>query len=254
MKTLRDTWLVFERSLQLTLRNPAWVAIGVIQPLFFLVLFGPLLQPLAGAPGFPSGSNPFNVFVPGLLIQLGLFGTAFVGFGLIAEVRYGVIERLRVTPVSRLALLLGRALRDTLVLVVQSVLLVVFAIPFGLHVNIVGVLVVLGLLVLLGLLMVSISYSLALWLRSEDALAPLLNTVTLPLLLLSGVLLPLTLAPAWLRALAAVNPLSYAVDAARALFNEQLSDPSIPLALVILAVLAGLALFGASRSFSRSTA
>src|SRR5262249_60095946 len=84
------------------------------------------------------------------------------------------------------------------------------------------------------------------------AVAPLLNTVTLPLLLLSGVLLPLSLAPGWLRAIAAVNPLSYTVDAARALFNEHLGDPSIPLALLILAVLAVVALVGASRSFSRS--
>jgi ABC-2 type transport system permease protein len=254
MKMLRDTWLIFERSVALTLRNPAWVAIGVIQPLFFLILFGPLLEPLAGAPGFPQGANPFNVFVPGLLIQLGLFGTAFVGFGLIGEVRYGVIERMRVTPVSRLALLLGRALRDTLVLLVQSLLLVIFAIPFGLHVNFVGLFVMLGLLILIGLLMVSVSYTLALWLRSEDALAPVLNTLTLPLLLLSGILLPLTLAPAWLKAVAAVNPLGYAVNASRALFNEELGDPSIPLALLILGVLAAVALVGASRSFSRTTA
>jgi ABC-2 type transport system permease protein len=254
MKTLRDTGLIFERSIQLTLRNPAWVVIGVIQPLFFLLLFGPLLEALSGAPGFPSGISPMNIFVPGLLIQLALFSTAFVGFGLIAEVRYGVIERLRVTPVSRLALLLGRALRDTVILIVQAVLLVLCAVPFGLQVNVLGLLVVLALMVLLGLLMVSISYALALFLRSEDALAPLLNTVTLPLLLLSGILLPLTLAPAWLRSIAAANPLSYTVDAARALFNERLTDPSIPIAVILLGILAALALVGASRSFSRSTA
>ncbi len=254
MKTLTDTWLIFHRCMELMLRNPAWVAIGVINPLFFLLLFGPLLQSLMGAPGFPTGSSAMNIFLPGLLIQLGLFSTAYVGFGLIGEVRYGVVERLRVTPVSRLALLLGRALRDTVVLVVQGILLVLCALPFGLTLNVVGILITLALLVLLGLLMVSISYALALWLKSEDALAPLLNTVTLPLLLLSGVLLPMTLAPGWLRAIAAVNPLSYAVEAARALFNERLNDPSIPLAVGLLTVLAVVALVGASRSFSRSTA
>jgi ABC-2 type transport system permease protein len=253
VKVARDTWLMFERSLGITLRNPAWVAIGVVQPLFFLVLFGPLLKPLAGSPGFPRG-NAFNIFVPGLLIQLGLFSAAFVGFGLIAELRYGVVERFRVTPASRLALLLGRALRDILILVVQAVLLVVFAIPFGLHVDVIGVLVVLCLLILLGLLMVSISYSLAVWLRSEDALAPLLNMLTLPLLLLSGVLLPLTLAPAWLRDIATVNPLSHVVDAARALFNQHLSDASIPEAFAMLIVLTGIAMAIASRLFSRAAA
>ena len=195
-----------------------------------------------------------NIFVPGLLIQLGLFGTAFVGFGLIAEVRYGVIERLRVTPISRLALLLGRALRDTVVLLVQAVLLVLCAIPFGLQVNILGLLVVLGLLVLLGLLFVSISYTLALWLRSEDALAPLLNTVTLPLLLLSGVLLPLSLAPVWLRDVAAANPLSYAVDAARAVFNDHLADPSVAKGVAIMAVLAAASVVIAAHRFSRTAA
>src|SRR5579884_4378080 len=201
MKTVRDTWLLFLRSLSLTVRNPVWVVIGIVQPLYFLVLFGPLLEPLAGAPGFPGG-NPLNVFVPGLLIQLSLFGTGFVGFGLIAELRYGVVERLRVTPVSRLALLLGRALRDVVILLAQSILLVAAAWPFGLKVNLPGLAATLGLLVLLGLVMVCCSYAVALALKSEDALAPVLNTVTLPMLLLSGILLPLSLAPGWLRAVA----------------------------------------------------
>ena len=253
MKLVTDTYLIFQRSLQQTLRNPVWVAVGLVQPLFFLFLFGPLLQPLAGAVGSPGG-NAFNVFVPGLLIQLGLFGTAFVGFGLIAELRYGVIERMRVTPVSRVALLLGRALRDILILLVQSLLLIAAALPLGLRVSAVGLVVMLGLLALIGLLMVCCSYAIALWLRSEDALAPLLNTVTMPLLLLSGILLPMTLAPTWLRALSTLDPLSHAVDAARALFNEQLADPSIPRAVALLGVLALAALLTASRSFSRSAA
>jgi ABC-2 type transport system permease protein len=252
MKTVRDTWLVFQRSLGLTLRNPAWVIIGVIQPLLYLVLFAPLLKSLASAPGFPSG-GAYNVFVPGLLIQLGLFGAAFVGFTLIAELRYGVVERLQVTPVSRLALLLGRALRDVLILLVQSLLIIVLSLPFGLELHLTGLLVM-GLLALMGLLFASLSYALALWLQSEDAFAPLLTTATLPLLLLSGVLLPLTLAPAWLRGLAAVNPLSYAVDASRAIFNDHLGDPSVIKGILIMAILAVLALVTAARSFGRAAA
>jgi ABC-2 type transport system permease protein len=127
-------------------------------------------------------------------------------------------------------------------------------VPFGLRPNVYGLVVMLGLLVLLGLLMVSISYALALWLRNEDALAPLLNTITLPVLLLSGVLLPLSLAPGWLQVAALLNPLAHAVDAARALFNEQLGDPSIPRALGIVGALAFVALVVASRSFNRAAA
>src|ERR1700738_3381968 len=94
----------------LFLRNPVWVVIGVIQPIFYLLLFAPLLEGISHSPGFPQG-GAYNVFVPGLLIQLGLFGASGVGFGLIAELRSGVIEPLRVTPVSRFAVLLGRPLR-----------------------------------------------------------------------------------------------------------------------------------------------
>jgi len=253
VKIARDTWLVFERYVGLTLRNPAWVAIGVVQPLLYLILFAPLLTAIAQAPGFPPG-GAYNVFVPGLLIQLGLFGAAFVGFTLIAELRFGLVERMRVTPVSRLALLLGRALRDVLILLLQALLLVLLALPFGLQVRPAGLVVMLGLLALIGLLFASISYALALWLRNEDSFAPLLTTATLPLLLLSGVLLPLTLAPGWLRGIAAVNPLAYAVDAARAIFNDQVADPSVFKGVAIMAVLAIAAAVVAAHSFGRAVA
>jgi ABC-2 type transport system permease protein len=253
MKTLRDTWLIFQRYSLITLRNPTWMVIGLTQPLVYLFLFAPLLNSVAGVRGFPGG-GAYNFFVPGLLIQLGLFGAAFVGFSLIAELRLGVVERMRVTPVSRLALLLGRALRDVLNLLISSVLLVLVSLPFGLRLHLQGVFMLLALQVLLGLLMASCSYALALWLRSEDSLAPLLTTVTLPLVLLSGVFLPLTLAPAWLRAVAAANPLAYAVDAARAVFNDHMGDPSVVKGFAIMAVLAAAAVLWAARSFARAAA
>jgi ABC-2 type transport system permease protein len=253
LKTLHDIWLVFLRYWGIFLRNPAWVVIGVLQPVLYLVLFAPLLKSIASVQGFPPG-GAYNVFVPGLLIQLGMFGAAGVGFSLIAELRAGVVERFRVTPVSRLALLLGRALRDILMLLMQATILIVLSLPFGLSIHFTGVLVVLGLVGLLGLLMASISYACALWLKSEDSFAPLIFTATLPLLLLSGVLLPLTLAPSWLRAIAAANPLSYAVDAARAVFNDHLGDVSVEKGVLLTAVLAVLAVAIATRSFGRALA
>lgn len=253
MKILRDTWLIFQRHMGLFLRNPVWVVIGLIQPILYLVLFAPLLKSIVATPGFPAG-GAYNVFVPGLLIQLGLFGATSVGFGLIHELRIGVVERLRVTPVSRLALLLGRALRDVVTLLVQAAALILLSLPFGLSIHVTGMLVVLGLLALIGLLFASISYAIALWLKSEDAFAPLVFSATLPLLLLSGVLLPMSLAPGWLRTIALADPLSYAVDAARAVFNDHLGDPSVLKGVAIMAVLAALAVAAAARSFNRAVA
>jgi len=130
MRFLTETWLVFVCAMRLSLRNKVWLIIGLTQPLLYLALFGPLLKRIAGMPGFPHG-NSWQVFTPGLLVQLGIFGALFVGFGLIAEVRDGVIERIRVTPASRMALLAGRVLRDAVVLLVQSTVLLAAAYAFG---------------------------------------------------------------------------------------------------------------------------
>ncbi len=187
------------------------MVITLVQPVLYLTLFVPLLQSLVGAPGFPPGDE-WQVMV------LALFGTAFVGYGLIAEYRSGVIERMRVTPVSRTALLLGRSLRDVVVLTVQGALLITLAVPFGLRTPISGALLSLALVAVLGLAMSSASYGLALKLKSEDASAPVQNSIIVPVLLLSGVLLPMSLAPTWLFTVSRFNPFVYVVDATRAAF------------------------------------
>jgi ABC-2 type transport system permease protein len=145
MSFARDTLLIFRRQMRLSLRNPAWVIIGLVQPILYLVFFGPLLTQVArgGLPGFPAG-NAYGFFVPGMLIQMGLFGAAFVGFTIIADWRVGVVERLRVTPVSRLAILTGRLLRDVLTLLVQAVVLVLVGLAFGMRAPVAGVLIGFG--------------------------------------------------------------------------------------------------------------
>ena len=155
MKAIRDTWLIFRRSLVLTIRQPTWIVIGIMYPVIYLVLFGPLLD--GAIKSAAGGVSAYNWFVPGLLIQVALFGTAFGGFGLIAELRYGVVERMRVTPMSRAAMLLGRSLRDVVILLFQALLMIGLAIPFGLHLDVAGVAVTLGLLALIGLVVAPLS-------------------------------------------------------------------------------------------------
>lgn len=252
MNALRDTWLIFRRSVVLTLRQPTWLLFGIMYPVLYLVLFGPLLDKAVGSAG--GGISATNWFVPGLLVQVALFGSAFVGFGLIAELRYGVVERMRVTPMSRTAMLLGRSLRDVVMLLVQAMIMIVLAIPFGLHIDPLGILATFGLLALIALVMAPASYAAALVLKSEDAFAPLVQGVTMPLLLLSGILLPMALAPDWLRFLSTINPLTHAVDAVRAIFNGQWGDQEILIGTVVTAVLAILAVRFAGRSFTRANA
>jgi ABC-2 type transport system permease protein len=252
MKALHDTWLIYRRSTILTLRQPVWIIMGIFQPILYLVLFGPLLEASTKAAG--AGTNAFNWFIPGLLVQTAVFGGAFVGFGLVAELRYGVVERMRVTPMSRFAMLVGRSLRDVTILVAQGVLMIVLAIPFGLHLDPAGAAVTIALLALIGLVTAPLSYTAALVLKSEDALAPVVQGIALPLLLLSGILLPMALAPDWLRFIASLNPLTHAVDASRALFNGDWANPEVAIGVSITTVLAVLAVWLASRAFSRANA
>jgi ABC-2 type transport system permease protein len=140
------------------------------------------------------------------------------------------------------------------ILMFQAILLIVLAIPLGLDVDPAGVAVVLGLLVLIGLVTAPLSYSAALILKSEDAFAPLVNSVAMPLLLLSGILLPMALAPDWLQFLSSLSPLSHAVDAARSLFNGQWGDPEILIGVGMTGILAVLSLMLAARTFSRANA
>lgn len=253
MRTFRDTWLIYQRSLTLSLRNPVWVIMGIGQPILYLLLFGPLLTNIAKLPGFPPG-GAFNVFVPGILVMTALFGSGYVGFSLCDEMREGVVERMRVTPMSRVAMLLGRSLRDVTLLEGQALILVILAIPFGLEINLGGMAVAFAMLALVGLMMSPVSYTLALILKSEDSLAPVVNGVAVPLLLLSGVMLPMSFAPDWLQTVAKFNPLYHAVAAIRALFNGSYGDTEILIGVAILAVLAVVTISLGARSFSRAAA
>ncbi len=253
MRVFHDTWLVFRRSIGLTVRQPAWLIAGVMQPLIYLLLFGPLLNSLTSVTGFPQG-GAFNTFVPGLLVMTALFGSTFVGFGFISEMRSGVVERMRVTPMSRTAAVLGRTVRDVVVFMVQGSILILLSIPFGLKIDPAGLLVAFVLLALIGLVLGPISYAMALAIGSEDALAPLTQAIALPLLLLSGIMLPMSFAPDWLRTIASLNPLYHSVLAIRALFNAQWGSPDVPGGIAIMGVCAMLSIALASRTFNRATA
>jgi len=98
----------------------------------------------------------------------------------------------------------------------------------------------------------SLSYGIALVVKSEDALAPLMNTVAQPVLLLSGILLPLSFAPNWLLNVSKWNPFSWAVDGTRALFAGDLGNNRVWESLVIIGALCVLAVLWSARKFATS--
>jgi ABC-2 type transport system permease protein len=142
-------------------------------------------------------------------------------------------------------------LRDVVVLAVQSVVLVLAAIPFGLRAPLTGVLVGLAFVMLLALSLSCVSYTLGLALKDEMGLSSLLNGVTLPLLLLSGVLLPMSLAPAWLDVVSRVAPFRYVVEAIREAFLGHLTAGPVLQGAAVAVGLGVVSVVLGSRTFLR---
>jgi ABC-2 type transport system permease protein len=248
LTSLGYLWLRHARQ---TWRNPIWVIFGLFQPLCYLLLFAPLLQSLSALPAFPAG-GAMTVYLPGLLVMTAIYGAGYVGFGLVAELQSGFVERLLVAPVPRLALPLSHILLDILILLVQELLICLIALPLGLRASLAGLLLALLLLALLGLALAACSYALAFLLRDAEALSSLLNTLSVPLVLLSGIMLPLALAPSPLRGVAAFNPLAYVVEGARALFLGRFGATVVWQSFLLTGLLALVALFGCLRSLKRA--
>lgn len=251
-KLLLDTYLLGKNELIVQVRNPLWLVFGLFQPIVYLVLFAPFLTGIAKTPGFPTG-NAIQFFAPGLLILNALFNASFAGFGLIDKLRSGFLERIRVTPVPRLAIVLGLVLRNTVVLIVQSALLLLTSSFFGLRLDPMGAAILAVLMTLIGITMASLSYAIALLVKDEGTLAAITNFFTLPLVLLSGVMLPVAFAPASIRMLAKFDPFTYAVDAARALLNG-IPDPSIWHAFALFSVLGVIALWSFIKAMREAVA
>jgi ABC-2 type transport system permease protein len=259
MSFISDTLFIFRRQLRLVLRNPVFLVVGLLQPILYLVLFGPLLThlpagELSGGSGTGGTAEAYRFFVPGLIIQLALFGSTFVGFAIISEWRAGVIERYRVTPVSRLAILAGRVLRDVVTLIVQSIVLILAGVAFGLRAPLPALLLSFVFVILVAIGLASVSYAVALILKSEDAFAPLINSVVLPLILLSGIMLPMTLGPGWLQGIARISPFRYMIDAMREAYAGQYWNAIMVERLCVAVGVAALCLWLGSRVFVRENA
>ncbi len=247
---LSDIALIFGRYARQTLRSKLQMLFGVLMPLLYLLFFGPLLT---GLPLTSAGSS-WQVLVPGLLLQLALFGASFCGFGLIVEKQYGVVERMRVTPVSRLALLLGRVLRDAALFVLQAALLVLAALAMGLRAPLPGILIGFGFVAVLTVALASLSYALAMKVAAPQAFGPVVNALTMPSMLLSGLMLPMSLGPKWLDVLSHFVPFRYLVDAVRAAFVGAYASSALVYGVLVALGFAALSVTLCTRAFRRAAA
>jgi len=249
---LSDIASVWLRETMTIVRDPFSLIFSLLQPLVFLGLFGPLLSGVAGD-GL-AGGDTLQWFLPGVVVMITMFGTSMTGSNLQFEIMTGAFERILATPLSRAALMIGRALKELTPLVVQAVIIVLVAAPFGfqlfpLH-------IVIGLLILgvFGVGIGALSYALAIAARKAEWIFwAVQQTLLFPLLILSGMMLPLESGPQWMQVASLFNPLTYVVDAERALFAGQLAGSSVLYGAIAAAVTCAIGLWTGVRAIRGST-
>jgi ABC-2 type transport system permease protein len=252
MKGLVDIGLLFRRySLQM-LRNPVWLFVGFSTPVLYLALFTPLLEKFAPTMGVRG--SVLELFLPGILCLLAFASGAGMGFSTIFELQAGVIERFRVTPASRFALLIGPILSGLTMMMVFDAVVVAIGVGVGFKLHWLGLAALAVVLCLLAALMAAFSTATALVTKDISSFAAIINGINLPILLLAGVLLPISIGPFWMRVLAHFNPLYYAVQGSRALATGSFGADAVWQGFAVLVPLCALVLAWATRVFRKAVA
>jgi ABC-2 type transport system permease protein len=256
MKTLSDTSHMAVRHLLELWRQPWWVAITLVQPLIWLLLFGALFQAVTDIPGFGS-DNYIQFLAPGVVVMTAFFGSGWTGMPVVDEINRGVIDRFLVSPVRRPSLIAGRLVAGAVTISIQSLVIVGLALIAGASFanGVLGVAVLIGVSILVGAAFGCLSIGLALLVRREETLIASMQFLLLPLSFMSVTFMQKSLMPGWVQTMADLNPINWTVEAGREAVSASPDWASIAgrcgLLLAFL-LLAGLFALRAFRSYQRS--
>jgi ABC-2 type transport system permease protein len=216
MTAIADTFALTIRDLLRLVRQPWFIAIVLVQPIIWLLLFGELFGSVTEIPGFAGGDYK-QYLVPGVLVMTAFFSSGWNGMPTIDDINRGVVDRLLVTPVRRMPLIGGRVLQNLLQLVIQSLVIVGMALAIGVSFDggVVGVVVLVLAAGLLGTGFAALSNALALITRQEESLIGAVTFLQLPLTFLSTAFMQPALMPDWIGTVARYNPVDWAIRAGR---------------------------------------
>ncbi|MGE0278018.1 MAG: ABC transporter permease [Nitrospiraceae bacterium] len=243
---MADTWHLFNKYMIITLRMPMWSLFTLIQPLIWLIIFGQLFG------RFVQSEHYMDFMVPGILIMTVLFGSSWSGVSLLREISAGTVDKMLVSPVSRVAIVLSRVLHSAVQVIAQAIVILLVAWAMGSSINFNPIYLVLGMLVvfLLGVGFAALSNGFAITLQREEPLVMIGNMMTLPLMFFSSALVPEQFMPEWIQYASVLNPITYAVEAVRAVIS---SSPDLSLyvkGFVVMLVFAGATLAWAVTAFN----
>jgi ABC-2 type transport system permease protein len=233
------TWFMIGRQGRNLLRQPIWIAIFLVQPMIWLLLYGQLFKRVVDLPGFESGSY-VTFLAPGIVAMNAFFGAMWSGMAMINDIDRGVLERFLATPASRVALVLSQVVRAGLTAALQTVVIMLVALVLGVHASqgAAGWLLVVLVAWLLGMVFAGVSHGLALLVRKEESMIGIANFIGLPLLVLSTALIARDSMPGWMAHVARFNPVNWGVEAAREPILAGTDWAALAVYMVALAALA----------------
>ena len=250
MTAISDTWALTIRDLLRLWRQPWFIAIVLVQPIIWLLLFGALFQRVVDIPGFAGGDYK-QYLVPGVLIMTAFFSSGWNGMSTIEDLDRGVTDRLLVSPVGRLPLILGRVGQNLVQVLLQSVVIVALALGIGVSFDggVLGVGVLLVIAGLLGTAFAALSNALALVARKEESLIGAVTFLQLPLVFLSTAFMQPSLMPGWIGTVADFNPVDWAIVAGREAVGASPDWASVAGYCGLLAAFAAICLALAVKAF-----
>jgi ABC-2 type transport system permease protein len=216
MTTFKHGFFMMNRHLLNLWRQPIWIAVTLVQPIIWLLLYGALFKSVTRIPGFHSGSY-IQFLTPGIVVMTALFSSGWSGMAVIDDIDKGILDRFLVSPVMRSSLIIGRLLNGTVTVVMQSVIIVLLALAVGARFpNAFGIVVLIALASLLAAAVGCLSMALALIARREETVIAAVNFFVLPLTFLSTTFMQKSLIQKWMQDVATFNPVNWAVEAGRA--------------------------------------
>jgi ABC-2 type transport system permease protein len=257
MTAIAQSVFITQRHTRALLRQPWFVAITIVQPIIWLLLFGTLFRSVTEIPGFTSAASYLDYLVPGVVVMTALFSSGWSGMGMIEDMERGIMDRFLVSPTHRSSLIVGRLAHEAISLIIQATIIGALAWLLGAQFESgpLGYVVLVGCAVLLAAAFGSLSNALALVLRQRESVIGANQFMVLPLTFLSAAFMPLALAPDWIGAVARANPVNWAVEAGREALVAS-PDWSFVLlrvgGLVVVAILAAAVATRAFPSYQRS--
>jgi ABC-2 type transport system permease protein len=213
---IAHTWFMFGRQTRNLIRQPIWIFIMLVQPLFWLLLYSQLFRRIVELPGFGTDSY-IQFLTPGVVVMTAFFSATWSGMSMIEDLDRGVIERFLATPARRSSLVLSQVLRSGVQAGIQAFIILVIGFAMGARIEggPLGWLVVLFAGALVAACFAGISHGIALLTRREATMIAVANFIALPLMFLSTTLIAQELMPEWMRWAARFNPVQWGVTAAR---------------------------------------